>query len=142
MTELVPASRIAEIIIYTEAEAAGILRIEQETLRNARKRHKIKGIRQGNKWFYHPDDIEAYIQAKRGICAENQSLLNSKTEMGISNHLTGTSNITDPINRVETEVSASLRGIELARKTIKRNSHSLNSSLKGSGQLPRSQTSL
>lgn len=88
---------------------------------------------------YDWDSFNAYReqQARGKSCEANQDSISSLTIMEESNLPTGTLPIT-----TEAEVAAALRGIELARKTMKPKSHSRNSSLNVKGQNPRSQVSL
>ena len=106
------------IEILTEREAAEILRITPRTLRNARIGHKISAFKQGRDWFYLPEDIENYI--KRGkICAASPGSSSSQTSRADLNPPTGISVTT------KEEIDACLRGVSLARKTMKRTSRSL-----------------
>jgi hypothetical protein len=101
--------------ILTEQEAAQSLRIQVNTLRNARRRGKIEGFRQGNGWFYTMRQIETYIKRQEGtLCDDNQDSSNCGTNPASENHPTGTFT-----TMKMAEANAIRRGLELARKTMK-----------------------
>lgn len=121
--------------IYTELEAAKILRKDLVTLRNLVRRRKI-GFYKGKPLTFSEDHLKDYLKSiEEKPCAENQRLSSSQTERGTSNPPTGTSITT------KEEVSAYLRGVSLARKTMKPRSRSQHLSWNGKGQHPEPQGS-
>lgn len=88
---------------------------------------------------YDQESLDEYREQKaRGkTCAASQNLSPSETKQEESSPPTGISTTS-----TEAEVSAYLRGIELARKTMKQGSRSPNSSSKGSAPNHESRASL
>lgn len=61
---------MSELIIYTEAEAAKILRIDEKALRNLRYRHKIGHLKGG---YYRPKHLEEFLESREAKCGDSQS---------------------------------------------------------------------
>jgi len=121
--------------LYTEPEAADFLKIQEATLHNLRRRHKI-GFIKGRPTRYLERHLTDYLLSQEVTCAASQNSLSSPTTAETLNPPTGISNIT------KDDLSASLLGVSLARKTMKRTSRLPASHSNGRGHNQRSQTSL
>lgn len=115
--------------IYTEAEAAKILRKDEITLRNLIRQRKISYCK-GKPITFLPEHLSDYqksIEVKR--CAENHTLASTPINQETYSPLIGTSNI-----MTEKEANVALRAVKLARKTMKPKCSSRTSSSSANGQ--------
>lgn len=100
--------------LYTEAEAAEYLMINEVTLRNLKNRRKI-GFIKGRPARYLERHLTAYLLSREvSPCEESLHSSSLSTEAGTLNPLAGTSSIS-----MEDAVNASLLGVSLARKTMR-----------------------
>lgn len=70
-----PTSKPDPLTIYTEAQAAAILMMEEKTLRNLRYRGKINHLKRG---YYRPKHLEDFIKSREVLCEDSQNSSNEK----------------------------------------------------------------